>query len=312
MTTTQMPKLDTSKILLYMRCPRRFFFEHILNKRAEAIYYHLTFGSAIHNGMEVLIQNQAESDKLSVLAKAMDAFDQIYLNQIPVDMYDIYPNKTRENAHRIFQEYVMYWHTDSFTPLYTEVSGEVHIGYNRTLMFKIDAIIKNHLDNKLWIMEHKTASRKTDEQWQAHIQPRVYLHVLNSLKSEVPVGGVVMNTLILRDPTTKVAKTREFINDFNREKIILSGEQMLTFLQTVNYWYSRIQADYEQYLEEKEQGEILTAFPQACTSCYDYFTLCPFNNICAYSAYNAAQEFNAMGFIDYEWNPLKEYKTLKV
>ena len=307
---TQQIKLDVTKTLTYMRCPRRFFFEYILNKRSEGIRYHLIYGSAIHEGMEVLINNQGNTDSLAVIAMAMDAFDSIYLSQMPVEMQDMYANKTRANAHLLFNEYVRFWHMDSFTPLFTEVAGEVNIGNKRTMMFKIDAIIHNHADHKLWIMEHKTAGRKTTEQWQAHIQPRLYLHVLNSLDSEVPVGGTVMNTLILRDPTTKVAQTREYVNDFDREKIILGGEQMQSFLTTIHYWYDRIEVDFELYQKERESGSTLTAFPQACTSCYDYFSLCPYNSICAYANYNAGQEFNALGFIDYVWNPLKQYTRI--
>lgn len=307
---------DCTKMLLYMRCPRRYFFEHILGKRTEGSNFHLIYGRAIHEGMEIVIMRQTADDVTKTLTMAMDAFDKVYLNEMPEDMMGTYKHKTRENAHLLFKEYMQYYHNDSFDPLYTEVAGEVGIGNNqfgqpRTMMFKIDAIIKNHADGKLWILEHKTATRKSDEQWQAHIQPRLYLHVLHSLKSEVEIGGTIMNTLILKDPNTKVAQTRQYVNEFNRERLILSGDQMLSFLDTVNEWVSRIEEDYRRYLVQRENGMELTAFPQACSSCYDYFRICPYNNICAFSRYKADQEFNASGFVDFHWDPLKEFKQLK-
>ena len=308
-TTNEATKIiDSTKLKAFSACPRRYMYEYEFGWAPEGHNKHLVFGSAWHEAMEFLLNNGYSPDAVQ---GAYEAF-LTYYRQYYSSLDDIDGEaKGPANAFLALSEYVVRWRHDNFRTVYTEIAGTVPITEDgsKIMAFKIDGIIERQ--GKLYILEHKTASRRGFED--SHLlgtQVGLYTHALYALKGllgNLPVGGLIINEAIFYKYGTKASATRisqgGSANDFERISVDMNASRLERWLTTTHYWSDRL---YEE--KEKLASSAKGCFPMNANSCYAYNSKCPFFDFClAWDNPLERRDQIPIGFKENWWNPLDEY-----
>ena len=297
---------DPSKIQVYMSCPRRYFYEYVLGWRAERPSNHLVFGSAWHIAMETLLLegNSAES-----CLRAYNGFLSKYRETFGSPNDELYSPKTPSNVLRALPQYCQRWADDDFEVLHTEISGVAAIAPDKIVHFKMDTIC--HGREGYFSLEHKTSSRFSTTwaaQWRQKLQVGMYTHALFCLFPEEDVYGVKINGAFFTDPPkikrdgTPYAKERD--NEFHRVPVRRNLASMQSWLNEINFWYDRIQHDFDLLSNTNDGDGDLLAFPRNTESCTSYNNPCPFLDYC--SVWNNPlqhADVPPLGFKIEHWDP---------
>lgn len=304
--------IDATKIRTFGACPRRFFFEYILGWSKPS--NHLVFGSAWHAAMEHLYTHGMSDKEVSV---AHQKLLEVYRPEYGPNTDEIYWPKTPTNALLALAGYVAMWHEDlvKYKVLYTEIGGQVSIGEDALLAFKIDAILEDLRSGKIFGLEHKTASSfySWDRQWLLDVQPGTYNHVLNCVfpekASHISINGTCFGKTKrgwddLYAGKAVSTKTPPF--SFMRVDCHQSRDQMATWLWLANYYFDQIKFNMELLWESSDSDDVLMAFPHRPMACNDYGG-CPYFDFCtAWSNPLRRCDQVPIGFSQEFWNPLEE------
>lgn len=295
--------IDTSKLKDYQRCPRYFFYRHVLGWDSENPNNHLVFGSAWHLAMEHLLLNGYSTN--SVL-KAHELFLEYYRKEFPPETDDLFPNKTPDKAFLALGKYTTHpeYQRDLIDNevLYTEIAGKVMINEEDSVAFRMDSVLRNKKTEKIFSWEHKTGSFTYlwDDQWTMDLQPGTYSHVLYCLYPMEEVDCVEMNA-------TFFMKRKKDPIDLHRLPVKKNKEQMQIWLTRVNYLIWEIKMNYDILSDTKEGDTILQAFPIRDTNCIHYMKLCPFVDYCNAWPNPLQRAFEPpIGMTRRIWNPLEE------
>lgn len=312
--------IDSTKMGTYMDCPRKFLFEHVLGWSTEEPSYHLTFGIAWHEAMEVLINSRKDRDKpgydSDVVPAAFDAFMASFRERCEERNDELYAPKTPDNAARALDQYIRHFYQDNFKPIYVEISGSVPVSAGRhgslPFFYRIDAVVEDARGT--YFMEHKTSSRggvTWQAEWVQALQPGLYMHVLRAIGLENAFG--VINGAFLRN-APKLKKNGEPYagsrdNEFLRVIIKKSNSQMHEWFLTLEHWLERLFDDLEKLAYTPEHHvldqEVLVTFPKQPRSCTKY-GICPYFDICTASpnpvAWESAHQLPT-GYVHRFWDP---------
>jgi len=269
-------KLDSSKIKDFKRCPRFFFYRHILGWCSETPNNHLVFGSAWHDAMEHLLLNGYGENEIIT---AFDKFLATYRQSFPPETDELFKGKTPNNAFMVLAKYAThpdYQHDHkNYETLHTEIAGSVAIDEKRLLYFRQDSILKDRKTGHVRSREHKTGSRTWgwEEQFLLDGQVGTYSHVLYCLYPKELVDGIEINGSFFL-----ARKTDPF--DFRRFLIGKTEDQMQVWLSNTAYYMWQIESEYELLGDTDENDNVLYAFPLRDTSCQDYGRLCEYHDFC--------------------------------
>jgi hypothetical protein len=266
--------LDTSKLLDYIGCPRRYFYRHMLGWISDKPNNHLVFGEAWHRALEVLLQRGYEAEAVT---DAFEVFMQCYRPEFPEDTDEQFHPKTPAVALQALLEYCTRYNRDAqdFQLLNTEVSGCAPLSQDLSIYFRLDAICRSNSNGKYFVLEHKTAGNPYmwAERWLLSLQVGTYTHVLYCLFKPEEVFGVVMNGTFFQ-------KRRTNPIDFLRFECPRTEEQMRVWLFSVLSQANRIQYDLDLLRQCSEDDAILGAFPLNPENCTSYGKLCPYHDYC--------------------------------
>ena len=309
---------DSTKIVCFMTCPRRYFYEYVLGWRPEIPNNHLVFGAAWHKAMEVFLEHGYGADQVM---EAYKAFLAEYRKTMPPETDELYHPKTPDNALVVLAKYAQKYSTDlkDFDVLHIEVGGRVGINDEQSVYFKMDSICRS--PRGVFSLEHKTAGSfyMWDMQWPLSIQVGTYTHVLYCMYPQAEVAGVRMNGVAFK----KVAKPWEDIKagvkskyqppyDFHRLDAFRSRGQMHNWLWTAQYWLDQIEANF-QWLEDcSPDDQLLYSFPMNSTNCTK-FNGCPWHDFC--NSWNnplARCDEPPLGFMIEHWDPTAEEPKTKI
>lgn len=269
--------LDSTKLARFLDCPRGFFFEYLLGWRRDSPNVHLRFGSAWHEGMEVLMNTRDGRNRgytQNEIQAAYAAFSRVW-DELGADEdimivgaeddYTVSGNdaKNKENAFMALVDYALTYRDDSFQTLYTEVSGAVPIQEDRLIYFKLDSIVQAH--DGIWSYEHKTTGRKTGawaDKWQMMLQVGTYAHVLNLYYGE-DARGIVINGAVLRKPL----KSGKSNNEFLRIPVRHTMDMMALWLWEINYARQLLDFNMRALAEADPDDKVMRAFPRNSESC---------------------------------------------
>lgn len=303
---------DSTKIVCFMNCPRRYFYEYVLGWRPETPSNHLVFGSAWHKAMEVLA---AEGYSSSSILKAHKEFLHEYRRTFPPETDELFHPKTPDNALIVLAEYAKHYaHVDKeIEVLHIEVGGKVYINPAQAIHFKMDTICNGK--RGIFSREHKTASSfyLWDYQWPLSMQVGTYTYVLHCLYPNEKVTGVEMNGICFK----KVKKAwDDLLNgrvsknampyDFYRFEAFRTQAQITTWLWTAQYYLDTIEANFKWLSDCTEDDAFLSAFQMNSTHCTAY-NGCPWIDFC-----NTWQnplrrcESPPIGFKVEHWDPSKQ------
>ncbi|MBU2249242.1 MAG: PD-(D/E)XK nuclease family protein, partial [Gammaproteobacteria bacterium] len=98
-------KIDSSKLKDFKRCPRYFFYRHVLGWQSQTPNNHLVFGSAWHEAMEYLLLNGYGDNSV---IEAFDKFLAYYRQSFPPETDEMFKAKTPDNAFWTLAQYANY------------------------------------------------------------------------------------------------------------------------------------------------------------------------------------------------------------
>lgn len=267
--------LDTSKLLDFIECPRRYFYRHLLGWTSDRPNNHLVFGEAWHRALEVLLNKGYEPAGIS---EAFDTFMACYRPIFPEDTDELYYPKVPAVVLPALAEYTTRFANDhnNFQVLNTEVSGSAPLNDNLSIHFRLDAICRDMRSGKFFVLEHKTAGSTYmwAEQWLLSFQVGTYTHVLYCLHNPEEVFGVVMNGTFF----DKRKKSNPV--DFMRFDVPKTEDQMRTWLFSVLSWANIMQYNLDMLSQCTEDDGVLSAFPLNPKGCTSYGKICPYHDFC--------------------------------
>lgn len=295
--------LDPSKLSTYTECPRRFFYQYVLGWQPSGPSVHLEFGSAWHLAMEHLTWELPKGrDPRAVISEAHEKLTTYYRSFFGPEMDAVNHPKNPARALVALAEWVVEYHGERFTPIYTEIAGSVPISPDRVLHFKMDTILE--VDGLYRSRDFKTAgqlSRQWIDQWKLADQMFAYYHALRCLFPGDLVWGMEVDGAIFN-------KTKM---QFHRVPVRPTPEMMEQWLWNANYHVDQIYEHYWRLSEASTSDGCLAAFPQHRKSCTDYFG-CSYLDFCLAWA-NPLQRCEEIpfGFERRFWDPREEQKLAK-
>lgn len=300
---------DSTKIKEAMRCLRRYFYRYVLGWRIEGESIHLVAGAAWHLAQEHLLKNLNERQGYppDVIQEAFNKLLIHYREHYGPDMDDVYAPKDPANMLAALVEQSNTYRDDHklYEVINTEIAGQVPIGDNRSIVFKIDGVLREKESGKIIIMEHKTSAAETKhwgDQWVLSIQVGAYIHAMYCFADPADVKGAIVNGVFLRKKG----------NGFQRYPILKTPDDMQVWLNTVNYWYDQIEMQFAELSEASASDDIMECFPMNPEACTDFGKVCPYFDLCTAgrrwkNPIRASQECIPEGYIVEHWNPLEEH-----
>jgi len=298
--------IDPSKLSVYMSCPRKYMYEHILQWREDYVNNHLLFGSCWHLAVEHLLNNQYSKESIE---EACYLFYNAYRLQLGDESDGMFAPKDPANAMKTLMQYAQRFASDvrDYKVLGTEIGGTVLIAPDSAMYFKIDALLQRERDGKIICLDHKTSQRRMgnwSEQWLLSTQMLTYLHVLYCLFGEDNlVGGIRVRCSFFYK-----AKPSEF----DEAIVEKSLSQMQAFVDSTRNWYDNLIYD-TQYLKETDDTEnpTLRSFAMNPNACFSYGRKCSYFDFCSAWANPLTRcEQVPLGFKREVWDPREQHTNI--
>lgn len=291
--------IDPSKLTVYMSCPRKFFYEHILHWRPDYPNNHLHFGSCWHLACEHLLNGSYSRESLE---EAKYLFYNAYRQVFDSESDGMYAPKDPSNALATLETYWKRFANDAreYRVLQTEVGGTVLIAPEMPMFYKIDAMLERYDDSKVICLDHKTSQRRMsnwNEQWLLSVQMLTYLHVLYCLfGADDAVGGI-------RVRCTFFYKGRP--SEYDESRIEKSLNQMQAFIDNLQSWYGNLKYDMNFLLQsDSTEHQTMLSFPMNPQACFNYGRQCSYFDFCGAWANPLTRcESVPLGFVKEVWNP---------
>ena len=301
--------IDSSKLTLYMECPRKYFYRHVVGWDLEASSNHLVFGSAWHLAVEHLLRNDYSRQSLE---EAKILFLNYYRQHFGEDTDELFVPKDPENALLSLQQYAKRFISDihQYKVLHTEIAGVVLISPTAEMHFKLDAVVENREAKKILYIDHKTSQRRYED-WRDHYllstQMLLYYHALNCFYSREEIEACIIRTTFFYTSESRVKSPRYFKPTLFEEGLIVKNDQqMQDWLIQTNVWYQNLKYDML-LLEEEESTErsSMMAFAKNPTNCFSYGRPCEFLDFCAYKTnpLPVVAQGIPLGFQESFWDP---------
>ncbi len=302
--------IDSSKLTDYLRCPRCYFYRHILGWEFEGKNLHLIFGESWHRAKEFILING--TDDVS-LAAAMQCFMKYY-RQFYTEHTDLgnYP-KNPGNALQALVEYRQQYGSNSEYKVVeiagkpaTEIYGTVPVSPDRLYHFRIDAILQNERGKFLYV-DHKTSGSDRDIYRKAYnlsMQMLAYYHVINCMYPPEQVeGGMVELTIFRKKGNLNI-----------RIPIKKTIAMMDEWLDAVNEHMYDIEVNIAVLTEsDKDDAAIMRSFKKNDQGCCAYNSLCKYFDFCtSWSNPLKRADTPPDGFVVDIWDPGDREEIMEV
>jgi len=247
-----------------MKCPRFYFFRHVLGWEDPEPRIELEFGSAWHKGMAILIED-GTYDAPSIL-RAVDAFMLHYRENFSA--FDDEARRPRDPATAIdaLASYAAtFGDQDSQCRAeHVEIGGEVSLTETLSLFFKMDAVLRDPESNQVFALEHKSTTRPMAgawlAQWRQKFQVFAYTHALYCIYPAEEVFGVKVNGM-------QLPRAKSGVATFLRVPIAASPAAMNSWWYHAVHWLTMIQQDWETLHVTDTQDQLMAAFPKNTENC---------------------------------------------
>lgn len=312
---------DSSKLDDYLRCPRYYFFRHILGWQLDAKPQDLIFGECWHKAREYQLRN-GYSDIQGAYQQFIECYrdefqpeeDEYYSPKTPTAVLNALMKFADERSSDLIDNEVVI--LDGVKML--EVSGTVPVSESRVLHYRLDSIMRRISDGMIFSWDHKTTSEKyiVGNQWAEQfflsIQNGTYTHCLYCMFPIEKVLGVEFcGTGFAYLQRASKDRPAGYHATLRRVPAFKTQDQMNTWLWTVNNILDEIDRDMDRLAHSSEEDEVLMAFPQNPTSCGDYRG-CPFHDYClAWSNPLRRADEPPLGFITKFWDPREKEARVK-
>ncbi|OQB07992.1 MAG: PD-(D/E)XK nuclease superfamily protein [Parcubacteria group bacterium ADurb.Bin216] len=312
---------DSSKLDDYIRCPRYYFYHHLLGWSADGPEHDLIFGEAFHHAREHQLLFGYDD-----VQGAYEAFIKVYRKEFPPETDNLYIPKVPAAILHALMQFAELFKRDLIDnevveldgEKMTEVAGTVPVDEKRVLHYRMDSIMRRREDGMIYSWDHKTTSGKWihDARWDRDlflsIQNGTYTHCLYCLFPIEQVLGVEFDKTGF-EYLKKGSANRPagYHVTTRRVPAYKTPEQMNTWLWLVNTILDEIERDMECLSHCTESDEVLMAFRQNPKACSDYRG-CEFHDYClAWQNPLRCCYEPPLGFITRFWNPMEREATVK-
>ena len=313
---------DSSKVSDYISCPRLYFYSHILGWRPDSPAHDLHFGTSWHCAREYQLLHGYE-DVQGAFNAFLDEYrkvfhestDEMYKPKTPTAVLAGLIKFAEERSNDLVENEVVELDDKKMT----EISGKVPVSNDRYLSYRMDSILRQKSDGKIFSMDHKTTSgryingRQWAEQFHLSIQNGTYTHCLYCMFPIEDVLGIIFDgagfEYLIRGGKNRPAGYHVTLRQIIAYKTL---DQMNNWLWLVNDILDEIDADMDRLSHCSENDTILQAFrlnPHACTD----YRGCPFHDYCL-AWQNPLQQCHEapLGFKVEYWNPEEIESTIKM
>jgi len=304
---------DSSKLDVYLECPRKYFFEHILGWRIDKPAHDLYFGESWHKAREHQLIHGYGDVKGAYLAfikhyrKEFDQeTDELYQPKDPMAVGEALLKFANERGSDLVENEL----------IQTETSGSVPVDEDRILYYRMDSVLRRKEDGKVFSWDHKSAkkfSRQWSEKFYLSIQNGTYTHCLYCMYPIEDVIGVEFcGTCFEFLKRGSANRGPGYHINFQRVPAFKSPDQMNVWLWNVNQYLDDIDRDENRLSHCKEGDQVLMAFQQNPTSCTNYWG-CVYHDYCM-SWSNPLQRCDQppLGFKIEFWDPSTMETTNKM
>lgn len=297
---SQFPLLDSTKIKDFQRCPRYFFFKHVLGWNPELTAHDLVFGIAWHEAKEHLLLNASNMEE--ELLPALEKFSASYREHFTEETDQSFFPKSPANAAVALKKWVKEYQREfkNQKVLLTEIGGEVPISKDANLYFKIDAIVEN--EKGICALDHKTTKMNSNvwrKQFELDFQGFAYTHALYFLYPPKDVYGFIIDGTVFKKACENlqvpVPKTFEMMQDW-----VWQAQHTVNTLK----W------NYSQLEKTSPTDKILPCFAKNPSGCMKYNRVCPFHSFCSAWSNPLGRKIPP-GFVESFWDPRETVKDSK-
>src|SRR5690625_1434726 len=227
-----------------LRCPKRFEYNYVKNIRRIIDEDKFLFGSAVHEFLDAYYGSMVNAVSLS--AKSFNRTHSYAIGKKAFRDYiqNNFPDTDEANEQAILAEKVIEnyhdWSAknDDFIVLGTEVEFDVDLGSGRLFRGFFDMVVQ--INDKIWVMEHKTANRIQTEHIERDSQVSSYIWAAR--KKGIPLEGVIYNTLRKAVP--------------EKPRLLKNGTLSKARHQNVTY-ETYLEAIHENGMDEEDYEDIL-------------------------------------------------------
>lgn len=302
-------KIDYSSLSTYVDCPRKFFFQYIMNLRSEGQSLDLVFGACWHYGMEkafIELKSNSKVDKSSLIQIAKEAFIKLWSIEGSSFNEEISFPKNPGNAFSMYDSFFKGHLPTGMKIIAIEQPFAIMLAPDLPFYTgRIDMIIEH--EDQLKVIDHKTAkyiNETTMTGYECSFQTDGYLSAAYIYYDKIPS----MEYWI-----AQVAKTK---NTFTRFTVRKPAHSIERSVNDISFYIRNILADirlYETEKHETDKGYIQLSFRRSCGyACTQYFRKCSYYDIC--HARNNAMTFTdkiPSGYIINEWDPDKHNEEMR-
>lgn len=299
--------IDNSKLTDFKRCPRYFFYKHLLGWSKLPTSHHLLFGQWMHEALGLMIEVKGSGKSYSsALVPATELFFELWQETygiVPLEeMRMRFKNKHPAKAAEALIAYASAYESDHFTVLAVETANHIDItlpgsSHKRSIYFRIDTILRNH-DGKVKIKDFKTSSSLSSA-WEAQFnmssQMHTYGYLLFCLFPEAELGTVEIDGIGF---LVKDIKLRRLV-------LKLSPQRLSIWLHSVNSWLDQLDRELEILADANDSDSVMGAFPLRDGACTDWGAQCEFQTFCMTRANPLRWDCGATppGYEFKLWNP---------
>ena len=285
--------LDASKMQTFLKCPRLYFYEHILGWRSEEPNHHLEFGRCFHLAMEHILLHPNEVDL------AYDRFLAAYRETYTEASDSLYTPKDPGHVRIALAEFAE--RPRDYEVVATEIPLTVALTEDLLLCGVVDALCRDR--RGLFPLDHKTSSRKSRgwiDQWALKTQPGLYVYGIQQIYDE-PVWGYVVNGVFFY-------KNQKKPIDFEWVPVEMTPERLSVWHEQTHFLAESIRLDTRLVQEDCYDRETMpaTIFPMNSESCTPGWGVCQFHDFCmAWPNPLKRCETVPVGMVQEFWNPLE-------
>jgi hypothetical protein len=314
---------DNTRLSAYKRCPRYYFFRHVMHWETTGLKTALVFGSSWHAAMDVIWSNIKTVDRNKLAHMAWDAFVQTWMDagmpapgEIDYEMEKELAPRTPSHAMEMIVAYIdnRAKTAGDFELIHTERPFAVPIDPADANLFyvgKIDKVVRRR--GKIMGIEHKTTTAyKKDgpfrsaflDSFSPNSQVDGYLYTLHMMFPG-EVGGVWVDASLVH----KQEEGFQFI-PIERQLAHLD-----TWLWEVRWWINIIEDQMAALNKHCSPDDpYMRAFPKNTNSCFDFNTACAYHLPCK-SWPNplrvGSDDKPPSGYIHSIWDPLEHIEGLE-
>lgn len=324
----QVDTYDNTRLSDFKRCPRKYYYRHILDWVPDQKQMPLIFGDCWHKGMEVVWQMAPEAfrsnpDHRAVVRMVADAAFAAFLDVWKTE-YDMpYPLSSEEEKdmaprtpQRAYQMYHGYLEArahvlkdPSLKVLTVEKAFSVPLDPSRDDLWyvgKIDKVVD--FRQKILAIEHKTTTQYSKgakfrgsflESFSPNSQVDGYQYCLHVTYPD-RVGGVWVDAALVH----RSDEGYTFI-PVERQK-----QHLDSWLWEVQYWIAQVQLQKEWLSEVQPSHRYMSAFPKNTNACFDFGRACEYLGACK-AWPNPVGKAPPPGFKIEHWDPLEHIGPIK-